>query len=88
MKYKFILKNISIVLRGHIDGHLTADDVKVKQMFGTPGRVYYGIPNNMEPSPDVAEKIEAALRDNPIWILTILQNKLKICILIPCNYDH
>jgi len=54
------------VLRGHIDGHLTADDVKVKQMFGTPGRVYYGIPNNMEPSPDVAAKIEAALRDNPI----------------------
>ena len=53
------------MLRGRIAGHLSDEDVKVKQMFGTPGRVYYGIPDSMEPPAEVAEKIEAALRDYP-----------------------
>ena len=66
-----------LVLRGRIAGHLRDEDVKVKQMFGTPGRVYYGIPDNMEPPPEVAEKIEAALLANPLWH-SLLQNHFEI----------
>ena len=38
---------IILVQRGRIDGQLNDEYVKVKQMFGTSGLVYYGIPDNI-----------------------------------------